>query len=425
MEQCILVICINSLMSSDYEIIKELDNFKYVISQGAIVRRVKNQYPNLKNPVSVTILTGELPFKHGIYSNSFDILIRRYREKEYDDIYVDNILDLFRSKKNKVSTIYWPNMGYSRFKYNFSNIDNIKDIFRGIVKGSSFYMLKNIIKYSDVIKLDMQPELDNFSSILTMELLESNKSNVIFLTLDHLDYIRKRYGFNREMELDALSSIDRKIGDILSWCDNKNILNNLTLSLVSGGGPYEARYKVNINYIFLKNNMISVNKKGRIMDYLCYAHCDGGSALIYLKSINNINDYGKVKVFLEDFVNNNSEYVKGLYETIEYEKFDLNNFCFRLEAKSNCIFDGGFNKSDYVEEVVSSIHTNSKVDKCFYGYCGNSNNSNGMFINYGYKINSGIEIDECNLIDVAPTIASFMDLSFNCSGNIIRGILEE
>lgn len=425
MKRCILVICVNSLMSSDYEIIKELDNFKYVISQGAVVKRVKNQYPNLNKPVSATILTGESPFKHGIYSDNCDILVRRYREKEYDDIHVNSILDLFKSNKNKVSTIYWPNMGYSSFKYNFSNIENIRDVFRGIVKGSSFYMLKNMIKYSDVIKLDMQPDLDNFSSILAMELLEKNKSNVIFLTLNHLDYIRKRYGFNRDRDLEALISIDKKIGDIISWCDNKGVLDGLTLSLVSGGGPYEGKHRININHLFLKNNMILVNKKGKIIDYLCYAHCEGGSALIYLKDINNINDYGKVKVLLEDFINTNGQYIKNIYETIDYEKFDLNNFCFRLEAQSNCIFDGGLNKTECIENIESSVHTSSKVDKCFYGYCGNSINSNGLFINYGYKINKGVEVEACNLIDIAPTIASFMDLEFKCSGNIIREILEE
>ncbi len=421
MKQCILVIFVNSLMSSDYEIIKELYNFKYIISQGSLVKKVNNEYPNLRNPVSTTILTGELPYKHGISLNNFDIKVRRYRKKEYDDIVSKTLLDLFHKNKNEVSTIFWPNMGYSRFKYNFSDISDINDIFNGIIKGSSFYMMKNIIDYSKIIKLDMQPDLDNFSSILAMELLESKKSNVIFLTFNHLNYTRLRYGFNRDKDLEALISIDKKLGDILSWCDNKGILPKLTLSIVSGGGPYESKWIININYILLKNSFININKKGKITNYIAYVHCEGGSAFVYLKNINNINDYGKVKVFLEDFVNKYSDYIECLHETLDYEKFDLNNFCFILEGKPNCIFDGGFNKSDFIEKVSHYIHTSSKVNRCFYGY----HKPDSIFINYGYKVKSGVKVDRCNLTDIAPTLSAFMGLEFPCSGNIIKDILEE
>lgn len=427
MEQCILVIFINSLMSSDVEIMKELDNFKYIISNGSIVKKVKNHYPNLKNSVTTTILTGELPYKHGIYLNDLNVKVRNYRHKEYEDIRVPTILDLFKENNNNVSLISWPNMGYSDFKFNFSEINSVKmkDIFRGIVKGSSFYMLKNIYKYINILKIGIQPEEDNFSSILAMELLESKKSNVIFLTFNHLDYVRRRYGLNYEYSVNALKSIDRKIGDLIVWCDNKNILNNMTLSIVSGGAPYECRNIINLNYIFIKNDLLTINKKGRILNYIAYAHCEGGSAFIYLKNPNNINDYGKVKVFLEDIVKKYSKYIKCVYETSDYEKFNLNEFSFRLEAKSNSIFDEKLNTTNFVEEASLSNYASFKVNKCFYGYSGDYNNSNGVFINYGNKIRRGIEINECDIVDIAPTIASFGNLDFISSGRVIKNILEE
>ncbi len=70
-------------------------------------------------------------------------------------------------------------------------------------------------------------------------------------------------------------------------------------------------------------------------------------------------------------------------------------------------------------------YINEKINKSFYGYSNDYENSQGMFINYGYKIRQGIELSECNLVDIAPTIASFMGLDFRSSGRIIRDILEE
>ncbi len=104
------------------------------------------------------------------------------------------------------------------------------------------------------------------------------------MNFNHLDYVRQRYGINYgQTSFDALRDIDRKIGDLLAWCDNKNILGNLTLSLVSGGSPCECKYIININYMFIKSGLLSVTKSGRIDNYIAYAHCEGGSAFVYLK----------------------------------------------------------------------------------------------------------------------------------------------
>ena len=424
MKQCILVIFVDSLMSSDYSKLKELDNFKYIISKGTIVNKVYNQYPNLKAPASTSILTGELPYRHGIYFDNNNISVRKYRQKEYEDIQVPTILDLLKNNGNDISVISWPVMSNSGFKYNFNQINSekISHVYKSILQGSSLYMSKNLFKYSSFFKINMQPECDNFYSILAMELLEKRSSNVIFMGFDHLAYVRKRYMRDSDNTYEALNSIDKRIGDIIHWCDNKNILNNLTMCIVSSGGFHDLKYTININYAFSKYDFLTLNKKMSIKNYVAYAHCDGGSAFIYLKNPNNINDYGKVKVFLNWFLENNSKYIKDIHETHGYDSFDLNSFSFRLEAKPNCIFDGGFNKKDIIEEFnLNACSLNSKI-KCYGGYSNLDENSTGLFIGYGNKVKIGNKIQRCDIIDIAPTISSFMDLNFECSGKIIKGM---
>lgn len=425
MKKYVLVICINSLMESDFDMLKGCDNFKYIISEGAVVKKVLNQYPNLKAPASTSILTGEPPSRHGIYFDNSDFLLKKYREKEYEDICVPTILDIFVKNGFDVSTIFWPIMGNNNAKYNFLNIKSskIKDIVDGIFKGSAFYMLKNIFKYVDIFKINMQPENDNFSSILAMELFEKDASNIIFLNFNYLDYVRRIYSDDQERIFNAIKNIDHRIGDILNWCGNKNISKNLTTFIVSNGGVYDSKSSINLNYAFLRGELLKVNKKGKIKDYTAYAHCDGGSAFVYLKNPDNINDYGKVKVFLDDFLKENSEFVEGIYEVKDYESSDLNKFSFRLESKPNCMFDGSCNKSDFIEEInFSKCFLNSKVNKSFCGFSSKYENSNGLFIGYGDRINNGVVVEKCNIEDIAPTIASFLDLDFKCSGRVIEGI---
>lgn len=426
MKQYILVMFVGSLMSSDYDLLNEFDNFKYIISKGSTVKKVCNQYPNLRSPATVSLLTGEFPYNHGIYFDNFNVRVRKYRRKLYEDIRVPTLLDCFEKSGNKIGVISLPVMEQSGFKYNFSKINSVRfrDILRSISYGSTSYMIKNMFKYSDILKINIQPENDNFSSILAMELLEERKSNVVFMELDHLSYVRERYSeSSKEHTFGALKSLDKKIGDLISWCDNKNILNSLTMCIVSGGGVYDHKKSININYAFLKNGFLISDKFGRIKKYTAYAHCNGGSAFVYLKNPNNISDYGRVRVFLDEFIRENSEFICGIYESHNYNSLDLNNFSFIIEGKPGCIFDGETNKKDFVEDIdVFSYPLNSKINKSFYGYSGKYENSNGMFISYGNRIRENVFIDKCSIIDIAPTIASFMDLSFKSSGKIIEGI---
>ncbi len=424
MKQHILVIFVNSLMSSDYGFLNQFDNFKYIISSGAIVKRVFNDYPSLKSPAIISALTGEFPCSHGICFDNFNVRVRRYRKKFYEDIRVPTVLDMIGKYGNEVAVISLPVMQRGMFRYNFSKIDSsrFKDVIGGILYGSSVYMLKNIFKYSDVLRIGIQPENDKFSSILAMELLESRKANVIFMELDQLSYVRGRYSQSSdERTLEAIGNLDRKLGDLFSWCDNKGILNSLTMFIVSNGGMYDHRTSININYAFLKNGFLSMSKGKRVKDYIAYAHCDGGSSFIYLKRPNSISDYGKVKVFLNDFAKENSEFISDVYESYGYDSLDLNNFSFILEGKPGCVFQDKVNAEDFIENIdIFNYPLNSNVNKSFYGYSGKYENSNGLFIGYGNKVNGGMCVDKCNIIDVAPTIASFMDLEFKSSGNVVR-----
>ena len=426
MKQYILVIFVGALMSSDYGLLNEYGNFKYIISKGSTVRKVFNQYPNLRSPATVSLLTGEFPCNHGIYFDNFNVRVRNYRRKLYEDIRVSTLLDFFERSGNSIGVISLPIMEQSDFRYNFGKIDSvkIKDILRSVYYGSSVYMLRNMFKYSDILKINVQPENDNFSSILAMELLEERKANVIFMELNHLSYVKERYSeSSREHIFDALMSLDRKIGDLVSWCDNKNILDSLTMCIVSGGGVCDHKKSININYAFLKNGFLNIGKFGRIREYIAYAHCDGGSAFVYLKNPNNISEYGRVKVFLDEFVRENSRFVSSIYETHSYNSLDLNNFSFILEGRPGCVFMEDINKTEFIEDIdIFSYPLNSRINKSFYGYSGKYENSNGMFISYGNKVNKNVYIDKCNIIDIAPTIASFMDLDFKSSGKVIEGV---
>ena len=422
MKQCVLVIFIDSLMSTDFEILNELDNFKCIVSKGFSVKEVINSYPNLSSSVSTSILTGKLPYYHGIYFNDFDnVCVRRYRNKEYEDIKAPTILDVFKDNGYDVGLLSWPVTGYSGFKYNFSDIRSLKfrGLIRSILKGSPFYMLKNIHKYIAVLKIGIQPESDNFYSILSMELLENRKSNAIFMSLGNLGYVRRRYSLGSDKSFEALKNIDNKVGDIINWCDNKGIIQDLSMFIVSNGGSKMCEYSININYALFKGGFINLNKNKHIGNYIAYAHCDGGSAFIYLKRSCSNNDYGRVKVFLEDFVKQNSKFVKFVEETYDYKNFDLDSFSFRLESKINCVFDSSLDKDEVIDKVDLSLYSaSSNINKFFHGYSGEKE-SNGVFIGYGNNIKEGICIDSCDIVDIAPTIVSSAGLNFNSSGKVI------
>ena len=62
----LIVISLDALGSTDFEMFSQLPNFKKFIDHAAFCRQVRSVYPSLTYPAHTTIVTGRPPAEHGI-----------------------------------------------------------------------------------------------------------------------------------------------------------------------------------------------------------------------------------------------------------------------------------------------------------------------------------------------------------------------
>ena len=68
----LIVISFDAVSSDDIDKLEKLDNFKYLMDNGSVIKNVESVYPTLTYPAHATIMTGMYPKNHGIINNTLN-----------------------------------------------------------------------------------------------------------------------------------------------------------------------------------------------------------------------------------------------------------------------------------------------------------------------------------------------------------------
>ena len=120
----LIVLSLDALGSTDFEMFSQLPNFKKFIDHAAFCRQVRSVYPSLTYPAHTTIVTGRPPAEHGIVNN---ILIQPERsspdwfwQRKY--IQGTTLYDEALKKGMQVAALLWPVTAKSDITWNLPEI---------------------------------------------------------------------------------------------------------------------------------------------------------------------------------------------------------------------------------------------------------------------------------------------------------------
>lgn len=106
----LVVISVDSLFTSDLEVVKDLPGFKEILEDSVVVKNIECIYPTLTYPCHATIMTGHYPEGHGIHHNEI-LDPEHYNENwywHYKDLKVKTIFDYAKEKGLTTSAVLWP-----------------------------------------------------------------------------------------------------------------------------------------------------------------------------------------------------------------------------------------------------------------------------------------------------------------------------
>lgn len=411
MEKYTIIISFDAVDEKDFQILKDMPNFKYLIQNGSYSSNVESVYPSLTYPAHTTIVTGNYPNNHGIINNT--LLQPKRKSPDWywyrKDIKGTTLYDLAKENGLKTASLLWPVTAKANIDYNMPEIFPNRlwqnQIFTSLCSGSKLFQLLVNKKFGKLRKGLAQPFLDNFVMASALYLIEKKRPNLFLIHLTDVDHFKHNYGCNSNKVLDALKRHDLRLGKIINLLKKINIFHKTTIIALGDHGHLNTQYVIKLNKLFLEKGFISLNNNGEIKDWDVFLNSCDGSAYIYLKNNNDNASKEKVIEDLKIFSKENNNCINKILSVEEASSFGADEKCFlMLEAKKGYYF-------------INSIKGNiiEKTDKDFYkanhGYCPKIKGYKTIFIASGPKIKKNYEIKEMRLIDEAPTIAKILELS--------------
>lgn len=217
----LIVISLDALGSTDFEMFSQLPNFKKFIDHAAFCRQVRSVYPSLTYPAHTTIVTGRPPAEHGIVNN---ILIQPERsspdwfwQRKY--IQGTTLYDEALKKGMQVAALLWPVTAKSDITWNlpeiFANHRWSNQIMTSAANGTLGYQLTLNRKFGSLRDGIRQPALDNFVQASMNYTIRTYRPDMMFVHLTDLDTQRHHFGVHSKEAHAAIERHDRRVGELM------------------------------------------------------------------------------------------------------------------------------------------------------------------------------------------------------------------
>ena len=428
----LIVISFDAVSSDDIDKLEKLDNFKYLMDNGSVIKNVESVYPTLTYPAHATIMTGMYPKNHGIINNTLnkfsDINPDWYWYRKY--VKTKTLYDLASEKGLTTAALLWPVAGRSSINYNLAEIFAPKpwqnQLVMSALAGSLKYQLDLNKRFGHLRNGLSQPALDNFVHESVKYTIDKYKPNLLLIHYTDVDTNRHYHGYNSKEANDALLRHDKRLGEIIKALKEANIFEESTIVALGDHSALDGNYMIRLNSLFRENGLLKVNKKGIITSYKAVAkNCDG-SSYVYLKDKNDTDTYKKVKELLENLKNSDKSPIDFILNSKEAEDEGADPNCsFMVEGNLNYYF---------VDEALGSVIEKVNEDevgkvshrtKATHGYHPKKPNYNTFFMAFGKGIKKGVKIDGGKLINHGPTLAKILGVDLGkTDGEVEERILD-
>jgi predicted AlkP superfamily pyrophosphatase or phosphodiesterase len=410
----------------------ELPTLRALASQGASAQGMITSFPSVTWPSHVSLMTGTHPARHGVIGNSvYDRTLGRplvyIGDPELiksEAVQVPTLYDAAHDEGLQTAAVIWPcSSGASTLDYVIPD-SNKAELHARFTTPALYSLLDK--KGIDIRPLagwgwskERSSERDQLYTQVTCQLLQAKKVNLILLHLIKPDGVEHAYGPHTPEAYAAVQEADGHIQTIWNALNQPPFAGRSALFVVSDHGfaPYEKIIQPNV--VLERLGLIELHADKKVKERKAWCVAQGGSAFIYVLESEGRDQ--RLAQLREEF-----ESLEGVAEVIGDERFEElglplphNN----RQAPDLVLATGpGYSFSDGLdgEAVVSAGGR-----KGSHGHLPQPDYMHALFVAAGTGIREGVELEQVNNIDVAPTIARLMGLDLpDAEGRVLVEILQ-
>ncbi|MBQ1846923.1 MAG: alkaline phosphatase family protein [Clostridia bacterium] len=425
MKNKLIVISADALVAEDMELFKTLPNFKKYLSGGACVRTVKTCYPTVTYPAHATIASGLYPDRHGITGN--DIFSTEIHKERpwcwfHDAVKGEDIFTCAKRAGLSTAAVFWPCTG------NHPDIDYLIDEYwsqgegdtrRAAFRrsGSSEEVMKIVDKYVDGFRERYHPGADVFVIRCAADIIREFKPDLIMIHPANIDGYRHGNGLFNEKVNEGVRETDEWLGIICRAAEEAGTLDHTSIVLLSDHGQLEIKRAINLNVLLADAGFITV--ENGIMT-ACKAFCRscGMMAQCYVFD-RSCKD--EVRAYLDHLC---EEGIYGISEVMTEEECRAKHrlggdFDFALETDGYTTFGEAVTRP----LVANLSNSDYRLGRATHGYLPDKG-PQPVFYAKGPAFRNGAELQRCNTVDEAPTLAKALGFDMkDTDGRVLNELL--
>ena len=370
---------------------------KSLVKGGAYASAAIPVYPSMTFPNHASIVTGVRSAKHGILSNTIFVPKKGPTRDWYWDskhLKVPAIWDAARAAGKKVAVFAWPVSVGAKVDwlvpevFSAKGIDHVQN-WKLMLRHTDPRLMAELISASRVKTIRSNLDYDRWTADASLHVLKAYHPDLLLLHFRTLDDEQHHTGRASKSAKAALTRIDALIGELVAAIDFKD-----TVLIITGDHGFEnAERTIDVNAVLAKGGWLTTDGR-KIREWQAIAHGNSGQAAIY-------GDPKQANAIVAHL----QEHAEGHYRVIT-----------AAQLKEHGAFPDAICAIDPAEGYSLGFLGLSAEPKPGqlrgqHGALASPMLSTGLVV-YGAGIVPKKNLGQVHILDIAPTIAEQMRISF-------------
>lgn len=397
----------------------KLPNLVRMKLDGAYAEGVEGVFPTVTYPAHTTMITGVRPAIHGIVQNRIFEAPTEPQTREWywfaEALKTETLWSMAKKSGLITASVGWPVTVGADIDYNVPEIvDPKEDPPTG--KRTAQYSTPGLLAKALAGGSRGDNTTDGRRTAISEYIIKTYKPNLMLIHVVELDSAHHKNGPRTPPAIETTERLDGYVGRIIEATREAGIFDRTTFFLVSDHGFADVNKKFEPNVVLVKEKLITLGPDGKPADWKAAAWPAGGSCAIVLRDPNDKETAAKVT---------------SIFNRIASEKGPINRVVAQAELKKMesiptalLMLDAAPGVS-FGEELTGPAIHDSKDYRGTHGQLPSRAEMRSSLIVYGAGVRVGAKMALARMIDIGPTAAAVLGLSFtNAEGMPITELIK-
>jgi predicted AlkP superfamily pyrophosphatase or phosphodiesterase len=387
---------------------------------GAYAEGVEGVYPSVTYPAHTTLITGVRPAIHGIVQNRIFEAPTAPQTLEWywfaEALKSETLWSIAKKARLVTANVGWPVTVGADIDYNVPEIKDPKED-PPTPKRTLQYSTPGLIAKAIGLGTGTDTSTDGRRTAISEYIINTYKPDLMLIHLLALDDAHHKNGPRTPPAIQTAERMDRYVGRIIEATRKAGIFDQTTFFVVSDHGFAEVKKKFEPGVVLVKEKLITLDGNGKPADWKAAAWPAGGSCAIVLRDPDDKVTAQKVSAIFNRIASADNGPINRVLNQDDIKRMQsIPTAALMLDAAPGYAFG---------EELSGPEIHEAKDYRGTHGQLPSRAEMRSSLIIYGAGARVGAKMSLARMIDIAPTAAALLGLSFtDIEGHAIAELLK-